>query len=135
MVDPAFGTNSFNTPKYLNEMMTTATNIITVLQARPGFFPSQPELGMYVKRLLYQPIDDIDTDALKVELVKHCTVFISNVRDGSFDVQKVLYQGKPLLVFVVPVTINGAKQRIAIGTTLNANGELIYKIETVSDYE
>lgn len=135
MVDPAFGSDSFNTPKYLNEMMTIATNIITILQARPGFFPSQPELGMNIKQLLYKDIDDIDTDAIKVELVRHCSTFIKNVRDGSFDVQKVIYQQKPLLVFVVPVEIKRARQRIAIGTTINANGEMVFKIETVSDYD
>lgn len=135
MVDPAFGSSSFNTPRYLSEMMTTATNIITILTARPGFFPSMPELGMNIKQLLYKHIDEIDTDILKVELVKHCSSFITNVRDGSFDVKKVLYQGKPLLVFVVPITIDTAQQRIAVGLTVNEKGEMMYKFETVSDYD
>ena len=136
MVDPAFGMNSFNTPKFYNESATTAKNIITILEGRPGFFPSMPDLGMDIKRsLLYKDIDELDTNVIKAELVRQCDAFITNIRNGTFDVQKVLYQEKPLLVFVIPVTIEQAPQRLAVGVTLNSKGEAIYRIEYVSDLD
>ena len=136
MIDPAFGMNSFNTPKFYNESVTTAKNIITILEGRPGFFPSIPDLGMDIKRaLLYKDIDEIDTDVIKAELVRQCDVFITNIRNGTFDVQKVLYQDKPLLIFIIPVTIERAAQRLAVGVMLNSKGETIYRIEYVSDLD
>lgn len=128
--------NSFNTPKFYNESVTTAKNIITILEGRPGFFPSMPDLGMDIKRaLLYKDIDEIDTDIIKAELVRQCDVFITNIRNGTFDVQKVLYQDKPLLIFIIPVTIERAAQRLAVGVMLNSKGETIYRIEYVSDLD
>ena len=136
MIDPAFGMNSFNTPKFYNESVTTAKNIITILEGRPGFFPSLPDLGMDIKRsLIYKDIDEIDTEAIKVELVRQCDQFITNVRDGTFDVQKMVYQERPLLIFVIPVTIERASQRLAVGVMLNSKGETIYRIEYVSDLD
>ena len=134
MIDPAFGLNAFHTPKYLNESETTARNIITILEGRPGFFPSMPELGMNIKsELAYKSMDDIDPDVIKYELVRQCKQFISNVRDGTFNVIKAVHKNKPMLVFVVPVIINQAPQQIAIGTTINEKGEIIYKIEYIND--
>ena len=128
--------NSFNTPKFYNESVTTAKNIVTILEGRPGFFPSMPDLGMDIKRaLLYKDIDEIDTDLIKAELVRQCDVFITNIRNGTFDVQKVLYQDKPLLIFIIPVTIERAAQRLAVGVMLNSKGETIYRIEYVSDLD
>lgn len=128
--------NSFNTPKFYNESVTTAKNIVTILEGRPGFFPSMPDLGMDIKRaLLYKDIDEIDTDVIKAELVRQCDVFITNIRNGTFDVQKVLYQDKPLLIFIIPVTIERAAQRLAVGVMLNSKGETIYRIEYVSDLD
>ena len=95
-----------------------------------------PDLGMDIKRsLLYKDIDELDTNVIKAELVRQCDAFITNIRNGTFDVQKVLYQEKPLLVFVIPVTIEQAPQRLAVGVTLNSKGEAIYRIEYVSDLD
>ena len=134
MIDPAFGLNAFRTPKYLNESETTARNIITILEGRPGFFPSIPELGMNIKStLLYKSLDDIEPDVIKYELTRQCNQFISNIRDGTFDVVKAVHKGKPMLVFIVPVTIEQAPKQIAIGTTMNDKGEVIYKIEYINE--
>lgn len=132
-VDPAFGVNSFNTPKYYNESETVAKNILTLLYGRPGFYPSIPTLGMNVRTLLYVSLDDIDTDMLKVMLVQQCSAFITQVRDGTFDVKKALYQGRPMLVFIIPVIVKQVSQRIAIGITTNTKGEAIYNFNYVTD--
>lgn len=128
MIDPAFGVNSFNEPKYYSESQTAANNIMMILYGKPGFYPSIPDLGMDVPRLNDTFFDDLDTDQIKSELARQCNVFIDNIRDGTFDVQKSLINGKPLLIFVVPVISEQVPQRIAIGITTNEQGELIYRM-------
>lgn len=132
-IDPAFGVNNFETAKYYDETQTIANNIMMLLQGRPGFFPSIPTLGMNIRQLLYKPIDEIDTTALKVELVKQCSEFITQVRDGTFDVQIALVHNRPLIVFIIPVTISKADQQLAIGVSTNSKGETVYKITYVDD--
>ena len=129
MIDPAFGVNSFNEPKYYSESQTVANNIMMILYGKPGFYPSIPYLGMDVPRLNDTFFDDLDTDQIKSELARQCNVFIDNIRDGTFDVQKSLINGKPLLIFVVPVISEQVPQRIAIGITTNEQGELIYRMK------
>jgi hypothetical protein len=130
VIDPAFGVNSFNTAKYYNETATTARNIMFILEGRHGCYPSMPTIGMDIKReLLYQDFDRIDCEGLKVDLVKQCSAFLTNVRDGSFDVQKAVYKGRPLLLFIIPITVDTAPQRLVIGTMLNSKGELTYRVE------
>ena len=133
MVDPAFGLNSFNTAKYYNESQTTANNIMFILEGRPGCYPSIPELGMNIRQLLYRPMDEINTDAIKVELARQCSYFLTNIRNGTFDVQKTVYQGNPLLVFVIPVTVEQVTQQLAIGVTTNTKGELMYSITYIEE--
>lgn len=132
-VDPAFGVNSFNTPKYLSESETVAMNILMILYGKPGFYPSIPVIGMNIRSLLYQSLDDIDTDVLKTQLVQNCGAFITQVRDGTFDVKKAVYQNRPLLVFIIPVIVKQVSQRIAIGITTNEKGESIYNFNYVED--
>ena len=129
MIDPAFGVNSFNEPKYYSESQTVANNIMMLLYGKPGFYPSIPDLGMDVARLNDTFFDDLDTDQIKSELARQCNVFIDNIRDGTFEVQKSLINGKPLLIFVVPVISEQVPQRIAIGITTNEQGELIYRMK------
>lgn len=133
MIDPAFGMNSFNTAKFYNESQTTANNILFILEGRPGCYPSIPDLGMNIRNLLYKTMEEIDCDAIKVELARQCSYFLKNIRDGSFDVQKVIHNGKPLLVFIIPVTIETAPQQLAVGVTTNDKGELMYSIKYIEE--
>ncbi len=129
MIDPAFGKNAFNSPKYYNESQTVANNILTILFGRPGFYPSIPDLGMDISSILYRHVDEIDCNVIKAKLVQQCTRFLTNVRDGSFDVQLAKFQNKPLIIFIIPVTINRSDKRLAIGITTGSDGNTIYQVE------
>lgn len=133
MYDPGFGVNNFNKPKYYSESQTTANNIMMILYGRPGFYPSIPDLGMDVSRLLNIPLDDIDCESLKSELTIQCNRFIENVRDGTFDVFKSLLDNKPLIIFAVPVEVKRVPKRIAIGISTDSNGDLIYRTTFADD--
>lgn len=129
MVDPAFGKNAFNSPKYYNETQTAANNILTILFGRPGFYPSIPDLGMDITTLLYRHVDEIDCNVIKAKLVTQCTRFLTNIREGSFDVQLAKYMGKPLLIFLIPIEVEKSDKRLAIGITTGADGKAIYQVE------
>jgi hypothetical protein len=128
-VDPAFGKNSFNKPKFYNESQTIANNIMTILLGRPGFYPSMPELGMDIRNMLYKPLDEINPDAIKAKLVQQCSQFMTAVRNGTFDVQIIAYKGRPMLIFIIPVTVDQSNKRLAIGITTNQEGKLMYQVE------
>ena len=133
MYGPAFGVNNFNKPKMYSESETTANNIMSLLYGVPGFYPSIPDLGMNIGRLLDSFMDDIDTESIKVELATQCNKFIKNIRDGSFDVEKTTLNGNPLLIFVIPVTIKQVPKRVGIGITTDIDGNLTYRVTYTDD--
>ena len=132
-VDPAFGKNSFNKPKFYNESQTIANNIMTILLGRPGFYPSMPELGMDIRNLLYKPLDEINPDAIKAKLVQQCSQFMTAVRNGTFDVQIIAYKNRPMIIFIIPVTVDRTDKRLAIGVTTNQEGHVMYQVEFNAD--
>ena len=132
-VDPAFGKNSFNKPKFYNESQTIANNIMTILLGRPGFYPSMPELGMDIRNLLYKPLDEINPDAIKAKLVQQCSQFMTAVRNGTFDVQIIAYKNRPMIIFIIPVTVDRTDKRLAIGVTTNQDGKVMYQVEFNAD--
>ena len=124
--EPSFGVNVFDQAKYLNETETIANAMLNILVAKPGFFPSMPDLGMDVPNLLYSFWDEIDTNTLKAKLVSQCSAFKQFVDDGSFDIVKSSYKNQPLLLFVLPVVVKNIKEHLAIGITQDSNGNTSY---------
>lgn len=118
--DPAFGLNGFGRPKICSESETLAKGILNVLLSKPGSYPSIPNLGMNISQMVFLPFDDIDTSAIKTELVQHCSYFADVVQNGAFQVTKLeatddLGQKVPLLVFEIPTIIKTVGKRLLIG--------------------
>lgn len=129
MVDPGFGVNAFNKPKMLNESQTFATNILTLLFGRPGFYPSIPWLGIGIQDIMYKFFDSIDPDVLKAKISYQCNYYTQAIRDGDLDIVKTLYKGSPMLLITIPVTIQQSNLRLAIGISTNSKGEMIYNFQ------
>ena len=118
-VDPTFGVDNYNRAKVLSESQTVAYNVLTLLLAKPGFYPTIPKLGMDVSQYLYLFDDEIDTSIIKRELSVQCKDFIPQVSDGSFDVIKSTTTNNwPLLVFVIPAIIANSETELVLGVTL-----------------
>lgn len=124
--DPTLGVNNFNETKILSVSETYARNLLVLLLGRPGFYPSQPELGMDIEQYLYQFFDEINVEEIKAKLILQCEDFLPEIDSGDFDVYKTEYNGNPMLIFQLPVVIDRNTLSMALGVTINAKGELIY---------
>ena len=125
-VDPVYGVNVFEETKVLSESETLIDNILMILLNRPGFYPSIPWLGMDVSQYLYSFEDSIDPLQIKVKLASQCRELLPDIREGALDVQSIPYNGRPLLLFVLPVLVDNVRTFISLGITVNDRGEMIY---------
>lgn len=125
-VDPVYGVNDFNETKVLSESETLINNILMILFGKPGFYPSIPWLGMDIYQYLYKFDDEIDTLKIKSKLASQCQEFLPDIQDGSMDVYSTTYQGRPVLIFELPILVDKATSVLALGVTVNTKGEMVY---------
>lgn len=125
-VDPAYGVNDFNETKVLSESQTLINNILMILFGKPGFYPSIPWLGMDIYQYLYSFEDGIDLVNIKAKLASQCQEFLPNIKDGSMDVYSIQYQGRPMLIFELPILVDNKTSVLSLGVTINTKGEMIY---------
>lgn len=131
--DPAYGVDSFNKPKILNQSETLVNNIMLVLSGKPGFYPSQPNLGMDISRYLYMLEDDINTNEIKSKLVEQCSDFMDSIRNGDFEVYVSTYENNPILIFQLPTMVDESYKELILGVTTSTTGELVYNFEFEDD--
>ena len=124
--DPTFGVNNFQRPKVLSITQTYANNLLTILLGKPGFYPSQPTLGMDISQYLYKYIDDINVNEIKSKLINQCNEFMPEIESGEFEIYKTEYSGRPMLLFRLPIVIDNKTLAMALGITINEKGEMIY---------
>ena len=133
--DPTFGVNNFERPKVLSVTQTYANNLLTILLGKPGFYPSQPTLGMDINQYLYKYIDEINLSEIKSKLIDQCTEFMPEIESGEFEIYKTTYNGRPMLLFKLPIIIDEKTLAMALGITTNAKGEMIYNfVEDKNQY-
>ena len=133
--DPTFGVNNFQKPKVLSPTQTDVNNLLLVLLGKPGFYPSQPTLGMDISQYLYMYIDEIDLGEIKSKLISQCADFLPEIESGEFEIYKRDYNGKPFLLFKLPIVIDGKTLAMALGITINEKGEMIYNfVEDKNQY-
>lgn len=133
--EPSFGLNSFNKAKYKSETETVANAIVNLLFGRPGYFPSMPDLGIHIQDMMYMFWDEIDTDMIKAKIAVQCETFKEYIQSEELDVIKSEYNGKPLLLVVIPVQIKHTQSDLGIGITQDKQGNLIYNyvVDTTTD--
>lgn len=133
--DPTFGVNNFEKPRVLSITQTYANNLLTILLGKPGFYPSQPNLGMDIQQYLYKFIDEINVNEIKIKLMNQCTDFMPEIESGEFDVYKTTHNGKPMLIFKLPIIVDTKTLAMALGITVNEKGEMIYNfVEDKDNY-
>ena len=130
-VDPQFGVDSYNRAKILSESQTIVYNILAILFGKPGFYPSIPQLGMNIQQYLYAFEDEFDVNVLKSQLASQCRDFVDCIKDGSFDIIKSTYEGRPLLIFMIPTIITNTETNLLLGVTTTSSGE--YKFNFTFD--
>ena len=122
--NPSFALNDFDEVKLYTSDESIVRDLLLLLFGKPGFYPSQPTLGMNIQQYLYQFEDSIATAAIKVDLAMQCSEFLPLVESGDIDVQIDNWNRRPLLVFILPTMHNTSDAQLVLGVTVLENGEM-----------
>ena len=120
------GVDSFNEPKILSQTETIVRNILLILLGKPGFYPSQPTLGMDISKYLYMFADDINTDEIKKVLIEQCNDLTDVIDDDELTVEATTLNGRTALIFNLPIIYDDKTLKMALGVSINKKGEFIY---------
>lgn len=108
------GLDYFNRSKIYNASETVATDIFMLLMNKPGFYPSNPKLGMDIPSMLYNIVDNRTPQMLKQQLVLQCRHYQNVIQGGDFRVEYVAneFEQNPFLVFSIPTVYNDEQNHL-----------------------
>jgi hypothetical protein len=124
--DPTMGVNNFGEVKILSKTDTVCRNLLLVLFGKPGFYPSQPELGIDIAKYFYT-FDDIDLSQIKADLEVQCSKLVPEIDSLDFQLHMTEYNGQGMLIIRFPVIRTDDRLYMALGITTNRRGEFMYK--------
>lgn len=124
--DPTLGVNNFNETKILSPSETIVRNILLILLGKPGFYPSQPALGMNIEQYLYKFTDEINTEEIKMMLIDQCHDLLDLINEEELSVVSTKLNGRNALIFNLPIIIDDKAMKMALGVSINSKGEFIY---------
>lgn len=102
--DTTFEMNEFNEPRIRSDIETVKNSILFILFAKPGQYPSLPDIGLDIQSLLYSHYDELDTEKLKEDIIDQCKALKYYFRDGSVDIKKIMYRKKSSLLIHIEGT-------------------------------
>ena len=132
--EPAFGLDSFRKPLVYEDWQVVAQSIIIVLFGRPGFYPSIAQLGVHIQDLMYEKIDDIDTDNLRGILAHQLEVFSDIIQSDDMKIAiKNTTGGNPVLIIALPIYTGDERSAVAVTITATEDGGIQYNYEKIDD--
>lgn len=132
--EPAFGLDSFRKPLVYEDWQVVAQSIIIVLFGRPGFYPSIPQLGVHIQDLMYEKLDDIDTDNLRGILAHQLEVFSDIIQSDDMKIAiKNTTGGNPVLIIALPIYTGDERSAVAVTITATEDGGIQYNYEKIDD--
>ena len=132
--EPAFGLDSFRKPLVYEDWQVVAQSIIIVLFGRPGFYPSIPQLGVHIQDLMYEKLDDIDTDNLRGILAHQLEVFSDIIQSDDMKIAiKNTTGGNPVLMIALPIYTGDERSAVAVTITATEDGGIQYNYEKIDD--
>ena len=114
-VEPTFGLDEFRKPRVLRGWEALVQTLLAVLFVKPGFYPSVPDLGMYIQQYRYMKFNELDTEMIKADLCYQYTLLQEEITDENVDVRKTLNNGDPVLLFVISVTDDTKQSKVLVG--------------------
>lgn len=131
--EPDFGVDDFNLSKYLRDEKALARTILMILFGKPGVFPSLPEVGMYIQDSLYEFEDNIDPTAIKIQIAYQCSLVGELIDEDELIVEKQVYNGKPVLLIVIPSIAEGQEKSLVLGIQVLDDGKIVYHDELIDN--
>jgi hypothetical protein len=128
-----FGLDNFQKPKMLSLKDTVAQQIINILLMRPGNLPSLPHVGINIEQYLYKLQGDFDAEEIKQKIYNQCSELLSYISLGEVQIFITIYEGKDLLIVVIPIVGFGEEENLILGFSNSQNEvNVAYQFESVS---
>ena len=124
--DPTMGVDNFGEVKILSKTDTVCRNLLLVLFGKPGFYPSNPELGIDISKYFYN-FDNINTEELRAELSYQCSALLPEIDSLDFEVLVTNYKGQGMLIIRFPIIKTDDRLYMALGVTTNNKGNFMYR--------
>lgn len=125
----AFGVDSFGKPKVLSDKDTIAQLIINILYLRPGQLPSMPMLGIDIYNYITPSVGEEGLNDLSAYITSQCAALAPYIELTGTSAKLMTYQGKPILLIIIPITINGESETLLVGARKDTNGRVIFNYE------
>jgi len=139
--DLSFEVNAFKQPRIISDLETVKNVIIFILFAKPGQYPSQPNIGVNIESLLYSHYDELDTEELKDKIISQCSAMKYYLTTGAVTIRKKMYRNKPSLLIQIEGNASYPKgymndsransSKHLIGITFNELNEMIFDSKDV----
>lgn len=133
--DLSFEMNAFKNPRIISDLETVKNVILFILFAKPGQYPSLPNIGLDIESLLYSHYDDLDTEKLKSDIISQCGAMNYYFKTGSVDIVKMMYRKRPSLLINIEGTASypegymndaSSNNKYLIGITFDEMSKMIY---------
>jgi hypothetical protein len=135
--DTSFALDGFGKARIRSEAELVKNAVLFVLFAKPGQYPSLPNIGLDIQNMLYSFYDEISETDLRDKIVSQCSALGTYFNSGAINIRKTIYRNKPSLMIHIecdeslPVGYNSVSTdptKYQIGITLNDLNQMIYNI-------
>jgi hypothetical protein len=107
--DLTFELDKFSNPKLRDTTALVKNTLLFILFSKPGQYPSLPHIGLDVQTLLFSYYDEI-TESRLIEMVSsQCAALGLFFNEGSIQIKKTMYQGKPSLLIYIEAGSNDSQ--------------------------
>lgn len=125
----AFGVDSFGKPKVLSDRDTLAQLIINILYLRPGQLPSMPMIGIDIYNYITPSVGEEGLNDLSTHITTQCSALAPYIELTGTFVKLMTYQGRPILLIIIPISYNGTQETLLVGARKDTNGRVIFNYE------
>lgn len=139
--DTTFELNEFGEPRIRSDMETLKNVLLFILFAKPGQYPSLPQIGMDIETTLFNYYDEIDEVEIGNQLLEQCNMLGAYITNGTITIKKTKYKNHPSLLIGIdaketyPSTYKRDNSTTAskylIGVTFDDLNNLIYTSASV----
>lgn len=133
-----FGVDSFGKPKILSEKESLLQIVFNVFVAKPGNYPSMPEIGIDIgSRILYLTEDRMEIEQLQIDIRDQLIMVIPGEKIGDVIVGVRTINGEVVVVIKVPIVddsgVNSSDEVVAGFSMSEKDRELMHTIGFLSD--
>lgn len=123
--DVDFYMDEFGKPTTYSEKESIAKMIMNLLLLKPGNLPSEPFMGVDIRKYLYMREDEIDVNDLKNSIYNSCHALLPYIM-GDIKIylkDADISDRRKVLILHFPLTIDGITDPLFIGISRNGNNE------------